>query len=302
MVTVLVVDDCAVDRALAGGLVKHTIGATVTYAVDGQAAAAALAERQPDLVLTDLQMPNMNGLELVEHIRRNHPLVPVILMTGHGSEEIAAEALKAGAASYVPKVTLAQDLKETLESVLSMADAGRDRQQAAETAPQMESQFILGNDPEAIPEVVGRLEQGLTMMGLCDETGRIRVAMALREALLNAMEHGNLEAPSALREGDGQAYQDLLQTRRQCRPYCDRRVHLSVKESREQAIYVIRDEGPGFDPASLPDPTDPANLERVSGRGLLLIRTFMDEVKHGAGGRQITMTKRREQRSGGAES
>jgi anti-sigma regulatory factor (Ser/Thr protein kinase) len=63
--------------------------------------------------------------------------------------------------------------------------------------------------------------------------------------------------------------------------------------SRLEAVFVVRDEGPGFDPTSLPDPTDPINLERVSGRGLLLIQTFMDHVEHNETGNQITMIKRR---------
>ena len=54
---------------------------------------------------------------------------------------------------------------------------------------------------------------------------------------------------------------------------------------------MVRDDGNGFDPAILPDPTDPANLERVSGRGLLLIQTFMDSVRHNATGNEITMVK-----------
>ena len=57
--------------------------------------------------------------------------------------------------------------------------------------------------------------------------------------------------------------------------------------------YVITDEGPGFDPSSLPDPTDLENLEKASGRGLLLIRTFMDEVQHNDRGNELTMVFRR---------
>ena len=56
---------------------------------------------------------------------------------------------------------------------------------------------------------------------------------------------------------------------------------------------IVRDEGPGFDVSSLPDPTDPANLGKSSGRGLLLIRTFMDDVRFNAAGNEITLSKRR---------
>jgi CheY-like chemotaxis protein len=294
MATVLIVDDSPVDRRLAGSLLEKQAGVTVTYAEDGRAAAAEMDKQLPDLVLTDLQMPHMNGLELVEYVRRRHPLVPVILMTAHGSEEIAVAALKKGAASYVPKGKLAQDLGETVKSILSVATAGREQERVMDFLIETQSHFVLENDSSLITPLVGHLEKGLTRMKLCDETGLIRVAVALREALVNAIEHGNLEAESQLREGDGRAYQQLLETRRQQEPYRGRRIHMSAVESRAEAVYVIRDEGPGFDPSILPDPTDPVNLERVSGRGLLLIRTFMDSVHHDEGGREIIMTKRRE--------
>jgi len=56
----------------------------------------------------------------------------------------------------------------------------------------------------------------------------------------------------------------------------------------------VRDEGPGFDPASLPDPTDPANLDRPCGRGMLLMRTFMDNVIYNDRGNEVTLFKERE--------
>ena len=56
---------------------------------------------------------------------------------------------------------------------------------------------------------------------------------------------------------------------------------------------MVRDEGNGFDPTILPDPTDPANLEKSSGRGILLMRTFMDEVVFNEVGNEVQMLKRR---------
>ncbi len=106
------------------------------------------------------------------------------------------------------------------------------------------------------------------------------------------MHHGNLELSSALREGDEKQYHQLTAQRKTAKPYADRRVHVSAKDTPEGSTYVIRDEGPGFDPSKLPDPLDPENMDKISGRGLLLIRTFMDEVKHNTKGNEITMVKR----------
>ena len=101
-------------------------------------------------------------------------------------------------------------------------------------------------------------------------------------------------APRACCEQSEQEFQDLIHKRRQQAPFMRRRIHVMVRATPAEALFLIRDEGPGFDPATLPDPTDPHNLEKTTGRGLLLIRTFMDEVSHNTLGNQITMVKRRQ--------
>src|SRR5947209_13366170 len=125
MHNVLVVDDSTVDRHLAGGLIHKMEGWKASFAGNGVEALAAMAEHMPDIVLTDMLMPEMDGLELVQTIRIKYPRVPVILMTAHGSEDVAIQALRKGAASYVPKKTLARDLAETLDHVLSATQADR---------------------------------------------------------------------------------------------------------------------------------------------------------------------------------
>ena len=147
--------------------------------------------------------------------------------------------------------------------------------------------------PALIPPLVGFLKESVFRMSGSDDTGLIQMTVALREALLNAMEHGNLELDSALREQDDHSYHDLQRQRRTQKPYSDRRVHVTSRESRGQAVFVIRDDGPGFDITKLPDPTDPANLEKRSGRGLLLMRAFMSEVKHNDRGNELTLVWRR---------
>src|SRR5437763_260852 len=95
--TVLVVDDALVERRKAGGLIEEGLGWRVAYAEHGRAALAAIDAALPSVVLTDLLMPEMDGLELVEAIRRRYPALAVVLMTAHGSEEIAIRALRQGA-------------------------------------------------------------------------------------------------------------------------------------------------------------------------------------------------------------
>lgn len=301
MPTVLVVDDSAVDRTLVGKLLEKrpgltdmekATGLTPLFATHGQEALTLLEGVQPDLILTDLQMPELDGLQLVEAVKARYPHIPLILMTAHGSEDTAVQALQRGAASYVPKANLARDLLETVEDVLAVSRGGANQQRLLECLATLESHFILENDPSLIPPLIAHLEDSLRKMKLCDENGLIRIAVALREALINAIHHGNLEVGSDVKERNEKEYQALVEERRHLEPYMDRRVHVAAKLTRAEVVYTIRDEGQGFDPKSLPDPTDPANLDRITGRGLLLIRTFMDEVEHNARGNQITMRKR----------
>jgi CheY-like chemotaxis protein len=294
MAKILVVDDSPVDQRLVGRLLEQLGHADTLFADDGDTALATIAREQPDLVLTDLQMPRMDGLELVRESRSNHASVPVIVMTAYGSEEIAIRALQSGAAYYVPKKNLANDLPETVESVLASASDLKLQHRLFAQLQQTESQFCLDNDISLIPATVNYLKESLARMKLLDDTGLIRTTVALREALMNAIVHGNLGVDSQMREHDLDGYYRAIDTRRMESPYRERRVHLIARESSTEARYVIRDEGQGFDPAQIPDPTDPSNMERASGRGLLLIRTFMDEVSHNAKGNEITMIKRRD--------
>jgi CheY-like chemotaxis protein/anti-sigma regulatory factor (Ser/Thr protein kinase) len=288
---VLVVDDNPVDRRLTGRIVSKRTGCHVLYAAHGKQALEILARESASAVLTDMLMPEMDGLELVEQIRSHHPFVPVILMTAYGTEDLAIQALQRGAASYVPKKNLTRGIAATLEQVLAAARASKEQLKLRDYLTGMAASFEMENNPALVPALVAHLMEYLTHLKLCDQTARMRVGIALEEGITNGIYHGNLELSSDLRQDGDAAYQDLAQQRRRQPPYQQRRLHVGVKASRAQAVYTIRDEGPGFDPSTLPDPTDPANMDRVGGRGLLLIRTFMNEVRFNQTGNEITLVK-----------
>ncbi|MFN0050665.1 MAG: ATP-binding protein, partial [Planctomycetales bacterium] len=142
--------------------------------------------------------------------------------------------------------------------------------------------------------VASYLREEAIRLRFCSRSDCLRLGVALEEALLNAYYHGNLEISSELREQDHEAYHNLAAQRSREAPYKDRRIYVSVRMSSTQAVYTVRDEGPGFDPSTLPDPTDPANLDRPCGRGLLLMRTFMDNVIYNDQGNEVTLFKERE--------
>lgn len=290
--TVLVVDDAPVDRLMTGAIIDQLPGWRALYAEGGEDALAAIERERPRIVLTDLNMSGMDGLALVAEVRRRYPAVPVVLMTAYGNEEIALQALREGAASYVPKKCLERDLASTMERVAAASQAERSHRRLLERLARAEVEFVLDNDHRLVAPLVAHLRGYLTR--LCDETAVTRVCIALEEALLNAIFHGNLELSSDLRQDDELIYYRAAEERRGLAPFRNRQVFCSARLSHADIRVTIRDEGPGFDPSTLPDPTDPANLGRIGGRGLLLIRTFMDSVTHNPTGNEITLVKRGE--------
>jgi len=297
MPTVLVVDDAAVDRKLVGGLLAKGKDLTIEFASSGDEALARLAASdsaagEPAVIVTDLVMPGLSGLDLVAQVVERHPHIPVILMTGKGSEEIAVKALEVGAASYVPKAVLHQHLLSTVQDVLDMVRERRSHARLMGCLQRGHFTFSLANDPHLIPSLINHVQSVVSSIGLCDEANVIRVCIALEEAVRNAMFHGNLELTSEQREGDSAEYQRLIDDRTVREPFAARRLLVTVEVTPRSGKFVVRDQGPGFDPTRLPDPTDPENLEKVSGRGLLLMRTFMDEVSFNSTGNEVTMLKR----------
>jgi anti-sigma regulatory factor (Ser/Thr protein kinase) len=148
------------------------------------------------------------------------------------------------------------------------------------------------NDPALIDRLVNVLQKELAVVGFGDDRTRTRVGAALSEALSNALYHGNLEVSSDLRQDDEREFYRLAARRRFESPYRDRRIEVHARLDRHEARYIVRDEGPGFDISIVDRPIDPEDLMRIGGRGITIIRAYMDDVIFKAPGNQITMVKR----------
>ena len=298
MPTVLVVDDSPVDQRIVSGLLERQadLDWLVEFAGNGREALETMQDLLPDAVVTDLQMPEMDGLELVTAIGSTHPSVPVILVTGQGSESIAMEALERGAASYVPKQRLAERLMPTLNQVIATARADLGHQRVSERIRDAHLTLSLENEETMIRAVVDYFQDLLADMKFRDKTERVHVAIALEEAIFNAMFHGNLELSKdevrqARSYANRGAFLDSAAVRRSQPPYRDRRVTVQAFLSPSKVQFVVADEGPGFSLDRIPKRGDPTVLEESAGRGLVLMRNFMDEVIYNDAGSQVTLVR-----------
>lgn len=291
MPRILIVDDDPVDRELARRCIESIDHFEIQEATDGQEALALCQESAPDVVLTDMRMPILDGLGLVQEVKDRLPLVPVILMTARGSEQVAVSALTAGAVSYVPKADMLKLLGETVEQALALAAARRSRAKVLQYFMSSESRFQLANDPSLISPLVAYLQDDLERTGFADNLVRSQISTALLEAISNAMIHGNLEVSSDLRKANTAPYHDLIAERSQTEPWSKRRIHCTAEKSLGRVSYIIRDEGSGFDRSTLPDPTHPESMLKPQGRGIFLMYTFMDSVEFNKVGNEVRLTK-----------
>ena len=113
-IDILVVDD-EEDFVEMLSLRLEDAGHRVRSAYDGDAGLAALDTAECDVVLLDIRMPGQDGITVLKAIKHDHPLVEVILLTGHGTIDTAVEGLKAGAFDYVQKPARFEELIEKLE-------------------------------------------------------------------------------------------------------------------------------------------------------------------------------------------
>lgn len=274
-------------------LIELELGWEVVFAATGPDAQAIPAVRDVDVILVDLANPHVEGVDLVDSLHTRFPQTPIVLMSAPYAVSVALEAIRRGAVNHFPRDLLDTEPHAVLETLRAAARDHRRRTVATARLDHQSFEFTLDNDLAEVPAVVACLSDAAVEVGLCDRPTARRIGVAVEEALMNAIVHGNLEVSSDLKQTDDTAYDRRIAERQGQPPYADRRVKLTARLSREEADFVVQDEGPGFDVTQVPDPTDPANLCRSAGRGILLMRSFMTDVRFEAGGTRVTLVKRR---------
>ncbi|MGA9356016.1 MAG: sigma-54 dependent transcriptional regulator [Terriglobales bacterium] len=183
-VRLLIVDDEQTIRRLCM-TVGESLGFSCLEAESGDAALAVLDARPVHMVLTDLVMPSMSGLEFLEQAKRNHPRIEVAVMTGHGSVESAVQAMKLGAYDYISKPFAPLD--ELRLFLRRMADKVRLEEENLFLRARSETETavhgIIGNSPgiQNVLRMISRLKDTRTPVLISGEsgTGKELVARAL---------------------------------------------------------------------------------------------------------------------------
>lgn len=151
----------------------------------------------------------------------------------------------------------------------------------------------INNDLQQVTQLAELVTDWTVRKGIRGLAERHQIAIPLEEAMVNAVIHGNLELASTDKAKGDDYFSREVQRRSQLPPYSARSVRVTVDMSEDAVTVSIRDEGPGFDRKTVSDPTVSENLELPFGRGLLLMRSLMDEVAYNEMGNEVTLTARR---------
>jgi len=168
----LVDDDSAFRHVMAGELQR--LGFEVTTAASGEEALTRLGEVDPDVVLLDMQLPGISGLDVLKAARESHPSAEVIMLTGHGSIDTAIESIRIGAFDYVVKPCPLDELQVRIQRAIER-QALRRRTHLLErglTPPDLGSSFV-GDSPEftRLLQLIGKVAASDSTVLIAGETG-----------------------------------------------------------------------------------------------------------------------------------
>ncbi|HET6862164.1 MAG TPA: ATP-binding protein [Pyrinomonadaceae bacterium] len=257
---ILVVDNNDELRALLEQVLGR-LGHDVVVTGERENALAREDLDQFDLVISDLSEAEVNG-QPIGDLQRKHLVTPVT-----PPQSGIIKAFKMGAANYLRLPYNREELREIVEKTLSYKLRYVDD---PELLPHVHEkiEFELPSDLALLNGVLEYLQERVSKLGLI-KPERSNLFIALDEAFVNAVKHGNKNDPTKL-------------------------LRITAELSPREASFTVEDEGEGFDIREIPDPCDPANLFRTSGRGVLLIYNIMDEVEYNAQGNRVKMIKRPE--------
>jgi len=237
----------------------------VVVVATGRQALEKLERGDFDLVISDLAscpVDDIDGLQLIAQISKK-ATAPVIV-SADATEANVRKAFKVGASNYLQRPYDQENLDKIVEKTLSYKLR---RVESAPILPHVREtiEIELPSDVRYLDGVLSYLVERAAKFGIVRPDAS-NIFVALDEALANAIKHGNKSDPS-------------------------KTVHVRADISTREARFTISDEGEGFDIAAVPDPCDPANLFKPSGRGVMLIHHIMDDVRYNQRGNEVVMVK-----------
>lgn len=257
----LVEDDEKIRTALARGLAAE--GYIVRTACDGLEGIAEYHKERADLVLTDVTMARMDGLELVKRLRGENPDLPIIVLTAHATLEVAVTALRAGARDLLFKPAPLEEIRQAVRRALNIRTLVREEDEVRRGTLRR-----LAIEIPSREDLVGGIvfEAVKLAKGFYTSTNdlEVRLPLLISEACYNAVEHGNQKDAA-------------------------KKIRFEMEVGAGGLVFSVEDEGEGFVPPAPGTGGEDASDLSPRGRGLLLMRLYAEEITFEHDGRKIVI-------------
>lgn len=262
---ILIIDDYD-DLATSLKDVFVQVGHDVKVVTNRQDALALENIDDYDLIITDLDVDNSTPVSN-QNGNNSEVCLPEITETAFAGR---IKAFKICASNFCRDEFDEDELKNFVETVLNFKSLFVDKMDSVQDLHE-NIEFELPSSIALMHAILDYLMKRVEMLGVV-KAEQSNLFVALDEAFVNAVKHGNKFDVKKL-------------------------VRITAEVSRQEARFTIEDEGEGFDVNAIPDPLDPENLFKASGRGVLFIYNIMDEVKYNERGNRLTMVKKSEEQT-----
>lgn len=216
-----------------------------------------------DLILSEITLEKMSGLELLKEVRRNNPTVPFIIITGYASLEASIEAINLGVTHYLMKPIDPHVVREVLRQAIRHHQARFAKHKVVEYHMENSFSAIITSEEQSIIQLLDTVDNLIELVYPAEYGPFPDLRMAIYECLSNALEHGN-------------QYKK------------DKSIHFSIKLMMDRIIVSVKDEGDGF---NFTEVEDESNLSPQVNHGLKLVKYLMDEITFNLIGTEISMLK-----------
>lgn len=288
---VLIVEDDFASRELLKIFVEKEKHECKT-ADSGELGLTLFKQYNPDVIISDVRMAGMSGIDLLKAIRSDAKDVIIIIVTGHGNEELALEALENGANNYIKKPIDLADLRQLLRRFKSLLELKEVTEALKRNITDRQISLEVPTDTQIVPSLVKFLVEKTNNM--FDESELVHLELGLSELLVNSIEHGNLDIT---REDKAESlqkntFQSLIAERMANEQYKMRKIHISFRSNVQECEWLIQDEGAGFDFNNIADPTSERFLHELHGRGIFLSKLQFDDFQYLDKGNVVRVKKK----------
>ena len=234
-------------------------------AQDGLEALNLLKSKKIDLIITDLMMPQMDGLKFIVKSKEINPRIPIAVISGYGDAKNASFALTRGAFNFITKPFTIKEVENVIRKGLRLRELSLGTDKLLQNV-QNQTEIVIPSYPHLLPSVIFYITKECQWRGIDNENVLNNISVCTDEILSNALVHGNKKNPK-------------------------KKISVQLNFDARKFTLTVKDEGKGFDVKKFSRQLKESHLDIPSKRGLFIIGYLMDEISFNEKGNEITARK-----------